>query len=68
MLNGEIRFDPDEQIAQYVLRPGISYAVNDRLDLSGGYRYGQSLREGPDQVETGSGNRQAIASPGAPAP
>jgi hypothetical protein len=50
-LNGQIRFDPDGQIAQYVLRPGISYAVNDRLNLSGGYRYGQSLREGPDQVE-----------------
>lgn len=50
-LNGEIRFEADGQITQYVLRPGISYAVTERLKLSGGYRYGQSLRQGQDQVE-----------------
>ena len=50
-LNAEIRFAPDGDVAQYVLRPGVTYAVNDRLDLSGGYRYGQALRDGPDQIE-----------------
>ncbi len=50
-LNGEIRFEPDGQITQYVLRPGISYALNDRLMLSGGYRYSQSPGKGTDQVE-----------------
>lgn len=50
-LNAEVRFAPDGDVAQYVLRPGVTYAVNERLKLSGGYRYGQSLREGPDQIE-----------------
>jgi Protein of unknown function (DUF2490) len=50
-LNGEVRFEPDAEITQFVLRPGIGYALNDRLHVSGGYRYGQALRDGPDQIE-----------------
>ena len=50
-LNAEVRFAPDGDVAQYVLRPGVTYAVNDRLRVSGGYRYGQALRDGPDQIE-----------------
>ncbi len=50
-LNGEVRFEPDAEVSQIVLRPGIGYAVNDGLKISGGYRYGQALRDGPDQIE-----------------
>ena len=50
-LNGEVRFEPDAEITQFVLRPGIGYTLNDRLQVSGGYRYGQALRDGPDQIE-----------------
>jgi len=50
-LNAEVRFEPDAEVSQVVLRPGIGYEVNDRLKISGGYRYGQSVRPGPDQIE-----------------
>lgn len=50
-LNAEVRFDPDADVSQFVLRPGIGYEVNDRLKVSGGYRYGQAIRSGPDQIE-----------------
>jgi hypothetical protein len=50
-LNGEIRLEPDGEVEQFVLRPGIGYAINKRLKVSGGYRYGQTLRDGPDQIE-----------------
>jgi Protein of unknown function (DUF2490) len=50
-LNAEVRFEPDADVSQIVLRPGIGYKVNDWLKVSGGYRYGQTLRSGPDQIE-----------------
>lgn len=50
-LNAEVRFEPDAEISQFVLRPGIGYTVNDWLKISGGYRYGQTVRDGPDQIE-----------------
>ena len=50
-LNGEVRFEPDGEVEQFVLRPGVAYAINKRLKVSGGYRYGQTLRDGRDQIE-----------------
>jgi hypothetical protein len=50
-LNAEVRYEPDLVANQYVLRPGIGYKVNDRLKISGGYRYGQAVRDGDDQIE-----------------
>ena len=50
-LNGEARFEPDAEVNQFVLRPGIGYTVNHWLRVSGGYRYGQTVRDGPDQIE-----------------
>lgn len=50
-LNGEIRLDPDGGVSQYVFRPGIGFKIRDGLSLSGGYRYGQAMREGVDQIE-----------------
>jgi hypothetical protein len=50
-LNGEIRFEPDGEVEQFVLRPGVAYAINKQLKVSGGYRYGQTLHDGPDQIE-----------------
>lgn len=50
-LNGEIRFEPDADVSQFVIRPGIGHKVNDWLKISGGYRYGQTIRPGPDQIE-----------------
>ena len=50
-LNGEVRFEPDGEVEQFVLRPGVAYAINKRLKVSGGYRYGQTLQEGPDLIE-----------------
>jgi hypothetical protein len=50
-LNGEIRFEPDGDVEQYALRPGIGLKLRDGLRVSGGYRYGHAIREGADQVE-----------------
>lgn len=50
-LNAEVRFEPDAVASQFVLRPGIGFQVNDRLEISAGYRYGQTLRDGDDQIE-----------------
>ena len=50
-LTAEVRFEPDTEVSQLVLRPGVGFAVNDWLKVSGGYRYGQAIRSGPDQIE-----------------
>ena len=50
-LNAEVRFEPDAVASQFVLRPGIGFEVNDRLEISAGYRYGQTVRDGDDQIE-----------------
>jgi hypothetical protein len=50
-LNAEVRFEPDGFASLYVLRPGIGYDVNDRLEISAGYRYGHTVRDGDDQIE-----------------
>ncbi|MBA4339821.1 MAG: hypothetical protein C0421_13370 [Hyphomonas sp.] len=50
-LNAEVRFEPDAVASQFVLRPGIGFQVNDRLEISAGYRYGQTVRDGDDQIE-----------------
>ncbi|MFN4225248.1 MAG: DUF2490 domain-containing protein [Hyphomonas sp.] len=51
VLYGELRFQPDADLAAFNIRPGISYKVDDDLKLSGGYRYGVTRRSGPDQKE-----------------
>lgn len=50
-LNAEVRFEPDAVASQFVLRPGISFQVNDQLEISAGYRCGQTVRDGQDQTE-----------------
>ena len=50
-LNAEVRFEPDTVASQFVLRPGIGFQVNDQLEISAGYRYGLTVRDGDDQVE-----------------
>lgn len=50
-LTTEMRFDPTGNVGTLVLRPGVGYKVNDKLKVSGGYRFASSRRSGPDQIE-----------------
>jgi hypothetical protein len=50
-LGTEMRYQPDGQLAAFVIRPKLSFEVNERLEVSGGYRYSQAIRTGADQVE-----------------
>jgi hypothetical protein len=50
-LDTEMRYQPDGQLAAFVIRPKLSFEVNERLEVSGGYRYSQAIRTGADQIE-----------------
>lgn len=50
-VNTELRFQPDGDLNAFSIRPGIGYRLNDAVKISGGYRYGTTRREGPDQRE-----------------
>lgn len=50
-LDTEMRYQPDGQLDAFVIRPVLSFEVNERLEISGGYRYSQSIRTGADQIE-----------------
>jgi hypothetical protein len=50
-LDTEMRYQPDGQLGAFVIRPVLSFDVSERLEISGGYRYSQSIRTGADQIE-----------------
>lgn len=50
-LNTELRYQPDGELDTVEIRPGIAYALDNGVTLSGGYLYAQSERAGPDQIE-----------------
>lgn len=50
-LNAELRYQPDGDLDTIEIRPGVRYRLNDRFDLSGGYLFASSRRDGPDQRE-----------------
>ena len=50
-LNTELRYQPDGDLDTIEIRPGVRYRLSDRFDLSGGYLFASSRREGPDRRE-----------------
>lgn len=50
-LDTQMRYQPDGQPGAFVIRPKLTFDVNDRLEISGGYRYSQAIRAGADQIE-----------------
>lgn len=46
-----MRYQPDGDLDTIEIRPGVRYRLNNRLDLSGGYLFATSRRDGPDQRE-----------------
>lgn len=50
-VNTEFRFQPDGDLNTFVIRPGIAFKLREDLTISGGYRYGTTRRNGPDQRE-----------------
>ncbi len=50
-LNTELRYQPDGDLDTIEIRPGVAYALDNGVKLSGGYLYAQSERAGPDQIE-----------------
>ncbi|MFN7179838.1 DUF2490 domain-containing protein [Hyphomonas sp.] len=50
-LNTELRYQPDGDLDTIEIRPGVRYRLKNQLDLSGGYLYASSRRDGPDQRE-----------------
>lgn len=50
-LDAQLRYQPDGQLGAFVIRPKLSFDVNERLEISGGYRYSQSIRTGADEIE-----------------
>lgn len=50
-LDTEMHYQPDGRLNAFVIRPVLSFDLNARLGITGGYRYSQSIWSGADQIE-----------------
>lgn len=45
------RYEPDGELSRLELRPGLTYALKNGIDLAGGYYYGHTNQPGDDRNE-----------------
>lgn len=50
-LDADLRYQPDGDLDTVELRPGISYRLNERFKISGGYLWASKRQAGPDRIE-----------------